>query len=184
VGQTGPLAFHVAQSNLVWTLNLEILTMAKKTTNGAHESVETAMHNGAEAVKSTIENATKSYGRIVGFGKENVEAAMKAATTYTKAVEQMNTEALDFSKRQVEDGIAAWKAVIGSKTVQEAWEVQSDYTKTAMDAYVAQFTKFNEMFLSTAKTAAEPVNARIHAFAEMVKETRGSFGSAFPQAAE
>lgn len=158
--------------------------MAKKTVNGAHESVETAMKNGAEAMKSTFENATKSYDRMVGFSKENVEAAMKAATTYTKAVEQMNSDAMEFSKRQIEDGIAAWKAVLGAKTVQEAWEVQSDYTKTAMDAYVAQFTKFNEMFMSTAKTAAEPVNARIHAFAEMVKETRGNFGQGFAQAAE
>jgi phasin family protein len=158
--------------------------MAKKTVNGAHESVETAMKTGAEAMKSTFENATKSYDRMVGFSKENVEAAMKATTTYTKAVEQMNVEAMEFSKRQIEDGIAAWKAVVGAKTVQEAWEVQSDFAKSAMDAYVAQFTKMNEMFLSTAKTAAEPVNARIHAFAEMVKETRGNFGQGFAQAAE
>jgi phasin family protein len=158
--------------------------MAKKTVNGAHESVETAMKNGADAFKSTFETATKSYDRMVGFSKENVEAALKATTTYTKAVEQMNSEVMDFSKRQIEDGMAAWKAVMGAKTVQEAWEVQSDYTKSAMDAYVAQFTKLNEMFLSTAKTAAEPVNARIHAFAEIVKETRGNFGQTFAQAAE
>jgi phasin family protein len=158
--------------------------MAKKTVNGAQESVETAMKNGAEAFKSTFETAAKSYDRFASFSKDNVEAALKATTTYTKAVEQMNAEVLDFSKRQIEDGIAAWKAVMGAKTVQEAWEVQSDYTKSAMDAYVAQFTKFNEMVLSTAKTAAEPVNARIHAFAEIVKESRGNFGSAFPQAAE
>jgi phasin family protein len=157
--------------------------MAKKTVNGAHESVESAMKNGAEAFKSSMETATKSYDKLVGFSKENVEAAMKATTTYTKAVEQMNSEVMEFSKRQIEDGIAAWKAVMGAKTVQEAWEVQSDYTKSAMDAYVAQFTKLNEMFLSTAKTAAEPVNARIHAFAEIVKESRGNFGH-FEQAAE
>jgi phasin family protein len=158
--------------------------MAKKSVNGAHESVETAMKNGAEALKSSFETATKSYDKLVGFSKENVEAAMKATTTYTKAVEQMNSEVMEFSKRQIEDGMAAWKAVMGAKTVQEAWEVQSDYTKSAMDAYVAQFTKLNEMFLSTAKTAAEPVNARIHAFAEIVKESRGNFGHAFAQAAE
>jgi phasin family protein len=157
--------------------------MAKKTVNGAHESVETAMKNGADAVRSSFEQATKSYDRMMGFGKENVEAMMKAATAYTKAVEQINAEVIDFSKRQLEDGMAAWKAVLGAKTVQEAWEVQSDYTKTAMDAYVSQFTKLNDMAVSTAKTAAEPVNARIHAFAEMVKDVRGSFPT-FPQAAE
>lgn len=158
--------------------------MAKKTVNGAHESVETAMKTGAEALKSSFETASKSYDRLVGFSKDNVEAAMKATTTYTKAVEQMNTEVMEFSKRQIEDGVAAWKAVLGAKTVQEAWEVQTDYTKSAMDAYIAQFTKLNEMFVSTAKNAAEPVNARIHAFAEIVKESRGTFAHPFAQAAE
>ncbi|HAH09840.1 MAG TPA: hypothetical protein DCL48_07040, partial [Alphaproteobacteria bacterium] len=113
-----------------------------------------------------------------------MEAMMKASTAYSKAVEQMSAEAMEFSKRQVEDGVAAWKAVIGAKTAQEAWEVQSDYTKTAMDAYIAQVTKMNDMVVTTAKTAAEPVNARLHAFAEMVKETRGNFTTAFSQAAE
>jgi phasin family protein len=159
-------------------------TMAKKFTTDANETVENAMKNGAEAIKNSFEQATKSYDRFVGFGKENVEAAVKAATTYTKAVEQMNTEAFDFSKRQIEDGVAAWKAVLGAKTVQEAITLQSDYTKTAMDAYISHFTKFNDMFMSTAKTAAEPVNARIHAFTEMVKDARGTFGQGFPMAAE
>lgn len=156
----------------------------KSTSNGGHEAMEHVFKSGAETFKNGFEQASKSYDRWLGFAKENMEAMMKATTTYSKAVEQINSETLEFSKRQMEDGVAAWKAVLGAKNVQEAWEVQSDYTKSAMDAYIAQVTKVNDMVLSTAKHAAEPLNARLAAFSEIVKESRVPFANGFQHAAE
>lgn len=144
--------------------------MAKK--QPAHEAVEQVMQNGNEAMKNGMETMTKAYERFAGFGKENVEAYMQSATAFAKAFERINGEVFSFSKQQMEDGVAAFKAVAGAKSVHEAWEVQSDFAKSALDAYVAQATKINDLFMDAAKQAVEPLNARFSAFAEAAKDVR------------
>lgn len=146
--------------------------MATKPTKAANEAVEQVMRNGNEAMKNGIENWTKAYERFAGFGKENVEAYMQSATAFAKAFERINSEVFSFSKQQVEDSVAAFKAVSGAKSVHEAWEVQSDFAKSALDAYVAQATKINDLVMDAAKQASEPVTARFTAMAEAVKEVR------------
>lgn len=157
-------------------------TMAKANTKNTAETIEQTVNAGAETVKNGFEQATKTYERLAGFGKENVEAYMKAATTMTKAFEQINGEVVAYSKQQMEDGAAALKAVMGAKSVQEAWEVQQDFAKMALDAYIAQATKLNQLFMSGAKQAAEPLNTRFAALAEVVQTARAS--NPFAQAAE
>jgi phasin family protein len=138
----------------------------------ANEAVEQAMKNGNAAMKNGMENMTKAYERFTGFGKENVEAYMQSATAFAKAFERINGEVFSFSKQQVEDGVAAFKAVTGSKSLHEAWEVQSDFAKSALDAYVAHATKVNDLVMDAAKQAGEPLTARFTALADVAKDVR------------
>ncbi|MBI1210824.1 MAG: hypothetical protein GC190_05130 [Alphaproteobacteria bacterium] len=156
--------------------------MAPKTKTNGGEAVEQAMKTGADAMKNGLEQAAKGYERIAGFGKENMEAYMKAATTLTKAFEQMNGEVMSFSKQHMEDSMSAFKAVLGARSLQEAWEVQSDFAKTALDSYISQASKLNEMWLTSAKQAAEPLNARFAELAEAAQNLRTS--NPWSQAAE
>ena len=156
--------------------------MAPKTKTNGGESVEQAMKTGADAVKNGFEQAAKGYERIAGFGKENVEAYMKAATTMTKAFEQINGEVMTFSKQHIEDSMSAFKAVLGARSFQEAWEVQSDFAKTALDSYISQASKLNELWMASAKQAAEPLNARFAELAEAAQSLRTS--NPWAQAAE
>ena len=80
------------------------------------ETVENVMKSGNEAMKNGMETWTKAMERFSGFGKENVEAYMKATTAMTKAFERINGEVVSFSKQQVEDGVAAFKAVSSAKS--------------------------------------------------------------------
>jgi hypothetical protein len=146
--------------------------MAPKSNKAANEAVENVMKSGNEAMKNGLETWTKAYERFAGFGKENVEAYLQSATAVAKAFERINPEAFSFSKQQVEDGIAAFRAVSGAKSVHEAFEVQSDFAKSALDAYIAQATKINDLVMDAAKQAVEPLNARFSAFAEAAKEVR------------
>lgn len=143
-----------------------------KSNKAAQEAVQQAMKDGNEVMKNGMENWTKAYERFAGFGKENVEAYMQSATAFAKAFERINSEVFSFSKQQVEDGVAAFKAVSGAKSLHEAWEVQSDFAKSALDAYVAQATKINDLVMDAAKQAAEPMTARFTALAEAAKDVR------------
>jgi phasin family protein len=138
------------------------------------------MKSGNEAMKNGFETATKGLEQFSALGKGSVEAYMQAATVFAKTIERVNGEVFNFSKQQMEDGVAAFKAVSGAKSVHEAWEVQTDFAKSALDAYVAQATKLNDLWMDAAKQAAEPFSSR---FAEMTEKMQ-EFKAPFARAAE
>ncbi len=151
--------------------------MATKTKTAGEtfkDSAETAAKNGAEAFKNGFEKAVKGYDRVLGFGKENVEAYLKAANAAGKGVEALQNEMYLFSKQSVEDTIATTKAVLGAKSVHEAFEIQSDFAKSAFDTYVGQINRFNEIVLSASKETFEPLQGRIQAWAEAVQTARAA----------
>ena len=151
--------------------------MATKTKTAGEtfkDSAETAAKNGAEAFKNGFEKAVKGYDRVLGYGKENVEAYLKAANAAGKGVEALQNEMYLFSKQSVEDTIATTKAVLGAKSVHEAFEIQSDFAKSAFDTYVGQINRFNEIVLSASKETFEPLQGRIQAWAEAVQTARAA----------
>src|SRR5215469_11292675 len=155
----------------------EVLIMATKTKtagdkiNGT-ESIETAIKTGSEAFRTGFDKAVKNYDQFLGYGKDTVEAYMKAANAAGKGVETLHHELYSYSKQSVEDSIAATKAVLGSKSVHEAFELQSDFAKSAFDTYVSQVTKLGEIMSASAKETFEPLQGRVQAWVEVVQSSR------------
>ena len=147
---------------------------AAETAKKAKDTAETALKNGAEAFKNGMENAVKGYDQFLGFGKDNVEACLRSANATGKGVETLQNELYLFSKQSVEETLATTKAVLGAKTVHEALEIQADFAKTAFEAYVGQVNRLNEIMLSTAKDAFEPIQHRIHALANTAQTARAA----------
>jgi phasin family protein len=139
---------------------------------------DSVMKNGSEAMKNNFETMTKGFEQFSAFGKGSVEAYVQAATVMAKTFERVNGEVFNFSKQQMEDSMAAFKAVAGAKSLHEAWELQSDFAKSAMDAYVAQATKLNDLWLDAAKQAAEPFSARLAEVTEKMQEFKAPFARA------
>jgi len=53
--------------------------------------------------------------------------------------------------------------------VDEAIQLQSEFSKSAFETYVDELAKFGDMALAAAKGAAEPLQARVSAFVHLVK---------------
>jgi phasin family protein len=152
--------------------------MAKSKTNenilNGAEHIEAAVKNGAEAFKTNFDKAVKGYDKFLGLGKENLEAVVAAATVAGKGAETLHNELYAYSKQSIEDSVAAAKAVMASKSAHEAFEVQTDFAKSAFDHYVSQVTKLNEIFAATAKDAFTPFQTRYQAWVEAVQEARAA----------
>jgi len=129
-------------------------------------------------MKNGFETVTKGLEKFTDLGKGNVEAYVQAATVFAKTLERVNGEVFNFSKQQMEDGVAAFKAVSGAKSVHEAWEVQSDFAKSALDSYVAQATKLNDLWMDAAKQAAEPFTSRFANMTEAFQDLKTPFAKA------
>lgn len=145
----------------------------EKILNGA-EHIEAAVKNGAEAFKTNFDKAVKGYDKFLGLGKDNLEAVVAAATVAGKGAETLHNEFYAYSKQSIEDSVAATKAVLASKSAHEAFELQTDFAKTAFDQYVSQVTKMNEIFAATAKDAFSPLQTRYQAWVDAVQEARAA----------
>jgi phasin family protein len=145
--------------------------MASKTkgsTNGA-ESIETALHSGAEAMKDGFEKAAKNYDHFMNFSKDTAEAMIKCANAAGKGIETINGEIFAYARKSLEESITATKAIMASKSVDEAVQLQSDYSKAAFETYVDELAKFGDLALATTKDAATPLQARVSAFVDLVR---------------
>jgi phasin family protein len=140
--------------------------------NGAAEGIEFMFKGSADAFKDGYEKAVKGYDQLVGYGKETTEACLKAATTAGKGVETLHDEIYTYSKAAVEDTLAQTKALMGTKSVSEAFELQSGFAKSAFDSYVTEVSKISELMLATTKQTFEPFQGRFAAWMEMVQSTR------------
>lgn len=144
--------------------------MAKsKTTQNTAETMDSALNTSNEVMKEGFDKAVKGFDRIVSFQKDSTDALIKSATVFGKGCETINSEVATYSRDRIENGVAAAKAIFGAKSVNEAMEMQAEYVRASIEAHVAQFSKLSEMFLQTTKQAAEPISARVTAFAELVQ---------------
>ena len=95
------------------------------------------------------------------FGKEQFEATQAALTEVTKGLQAIATEATDYSKKSLETSSAYVEKLLGVKKLDEAITLQSDFAKSAYEGFVAQATKFGELYTAVAKEAFKPVEGAI-----------------------
>ena len=145
-------------------------TAAEKTSAAA----EHTFFNGAEALKTGFEKAVKNYDIVLGYGKDTTEAYMKSATVAGKGIETINSEIYSYSKDAIEESIAAGKAILGSKSIHEAFELQTDYAKSAFESYVGELTKVSDLYTSTTKSIFAPLQGRVQAWVDVVQSARAA----------
>lgn len=148
------------------------MSKAKTAGEKATASAETMLENGAAAMKTGLEKALKSYDAFVGYGKDTADAVTKSATVAGKGIESINGEIYSYSKQSIEEAVAATKAVLGSKSVHEAFEFQTDYAKSAFEAYVGELSKISELATAATKDSFAPFKGRVQAWLDTVQSVR------------
>lgn len=56
-----------------------------------------------------------------------------------------------------EDGTRAWERLIGVKSVEQAWDIQSQYAKKRLMPTFAHASKLSEMYADLARNTYRPV---------------------------
>lgn len=125
-----------------------------------------------KALKDNVERTMAALGDFNTFSKENVEALVTSMTKAGKGYEQINAAVIAYTKSAVEDGVSAAKRIAGAKSVQEIIEVQSDFAKSSLDAYIGEMNKVTDLYASTMKDAFKPINERVSAAVELFQSQR------------
>jgi hypothetical protein len=89
--------------------------------------------------------------------KDGFDASVRSFGEVSKGFQAIAATIVDYSKKNFEDSTRAFEQLIGAKSFEQAWEIQSQYAKRAFDAYVAQASKIGEMYVDLARNAYQPV---------------------------
>ncbi|XBQ01992.1 MAG: phasin family protein [Stappia sp.] len=90
------------------------------------------------------------------LGKDNMDVMMESIGAMTKGMQAIASEVADYQKKSFEDGTAAMEKLVAAKSLDKAFEAQSDYMKTAYEGFVGEVTKIGEMYSELAKDAYKP----------------------------
>jgi phasin family protein len=124
---------------------------------------------GNQAFKDNIEKSLSALGELNSHSKKNLEAVVASVTAATKGAEALGAQAMAYSKKAMEDQVAAAKTLSGAKSVQEVVELQTAFAKSAMEAYIAEMNKASETVAASVKEAFQPINERVTAFVERIQ---------------
>lgn len=143
-----------------------------KTANEKTEKMFEAMSGTAnETLKKSYERSVELMGEMGELSKKNLEALTESTRIATKGMEEMSTHAAAFSRDSFDKSVEVAKSFSGVKSVQEALELQSQYSKSAFENYFEQMNKMTGLFASTCRQAAEPLNAQAGKFMSMMQKT-------------
>ncbi len=146
--------------------------MAAAKKDAAQETFETMTTASNEALKEGFEKSMTALNDFSAFQKDTVDAVISSATTASKSVEELSASTVAFAKKSMEDGVAAAKTMAGAKSVQELIEIQADYTKSSLDAYLSEVNKHSDLVSSMMKDSFKPINDRMVAAVEAMQSQR------------
>ena len=104
-----------------------------------------------------MEQFSKVGEEFQKVGKDGFDAAVRSFGEVNKGFQAMTAKVTDYYKKAFEDGIRAFEQLISAKSVEQAFEIQSQYAKKAYDTYMAEMSKLGEMYVGLAKDAYKPV---------------------------
>ena len=108
------------------------------------------------APRGAEEDMFAQFDDLQKIGKEQMDVAMKAFGAVSKGAQAIAVEVADYSKKSFEQSSVTVEKLAGAKTLDKAFEIQSDYLKSAYEGLVAQTSKLGELYADLAKEAVKP----------------------------
>ena len=90
------------------------------------------------------------------YGKEHFENAVASATTVQNGLSAIATAYGDYSKKAYEDSKSFVEKLSGEKSLDKAFEAQSEYAKSAYETFVADSQKIAGLYGDLAKQVFKP----------------------------
>ncbi|CAN7425885.1 phasin family protein [Rhizobium sp. LjRoot30] len=91
--------------------------------------------------------------------KEAADTVLKGYSEVAKGFQAIAAESAEYTKKSFQDTVAHVEALAGVKSIEAAFELQTNFVKAAYEGFVAEATKLNEMYVDLAKTAYKPYEA-------------------------
>ncbi len=91
------------------------------------------------------------------YGKEQFDAAVASANTFSSGFQAIATAYGDYTKKSFEDTKSFVEKLSGVKSMDKAIEVQTEFAKSAYETFVAESQKIGALYSDLAKQAYKPL---------------------------
>ena len=99
----------------------------------------------------------KNFESFQRLGQQNVDTAIKMFGEWNKGWRTITAEMTDFTKRSFEDGAATVEKLLRAKSLEQAVEIQSDFTARTFDGYIHELSKIGGVYAQLLKDSCEPL---------------------------
>jgi phasin family protein len=90
-------------------------------------------------------------------GQAAMDMTLNALGVWSKGVQAIASEVIDYAKKSAESSAQAWEKLIGANSLESAFEVQSQYARTVYQEFVAETAKLGELYVEFAREAYAPL---------------------------
>ena len=104
---------------------------------------------------------------LVTFSKQNLEAVTSATKIWTAGIQDLTAQFTSTAKANVEESMAAFKALTSVKSVKEAIDLQSTYSKNMVAKTLAETGRLTDASLKLTEQTLAPITARVAATVEV-----------------
>lgn len=135
-------------------------------------NAEQAQAAGAKVFREAADKSAAGLSELNAQGKQNLEAMVASATAAQKGVETLSAQSVAFTKKSWEDGVAAAQGMTQARSIQELLELQTNWAKSATEAYLAEVTRATDVMTASVKDSFKPINERVTASVEKFQAAR------------
>jgi hypothetical protein len=93
--------------------------------------------------------------------KEQGDAAMASANTVAASVQAITAAHADYTKKALQDGSEFITKLASLKAPGDVMALQSEYAKTAYEAFVAEAKKISSLYADLAKQTYKPLEGLV-----------------------
>jgi phasin family protein len=111
-------------------------------------------------IRENMQKATKTAEQMMAFGQGNMEAMVKASQIYVTGVQDISKHLAASGKASLEEAVAFTKSLMGVKSVMEAIDLQTGFTRSSIEKAVSETNKLTASVKLAEQTIA-PITARI-----------------------
>lgn len=146
----------------------------EKSLTAVRDGIEKAtkgLETSQAKLKEGVEKAMKTSEEMLAFGQGNFEALVKASQIYAAGMQDISKHMAASSKASIEDSVAFSKSLMGVKSVKEAVDLQTGFTKSSIEKAVAETNKLADASVKLAEQTMAPLTARVTLAVETFSKT-------------
>lgn len=124
-----------------------------------------ALHNKLECVAQQECSAsthprdvrmTQTFEDAGNYGKEFVDTGLKSLAALSRSAQAIAVESAEYAKKSFETGNAVLEKLLSAKSLENAFEIQTDYARQAYESFLAEATTLSGLYADMAKDSYKP----------------------------